>query len=59
MEVSGAGKAWNDRRFFYWIYLASDASAQAKWLDNLIKKKKESIWPYSKTFSDSLLKNLT
>ena len=39
MEVSGAGKAWNDRRFFYWIYLASDASAQAKWLHNLIKKK--------------------
>ena len=40
MEVSGAGKAWNDRRFFYWIYLASDASAQAKWLHNLTLKKK-------------------
>ena len=58
MEVLGAGKAWNNRRFFYWIYLASDASAQAKWLHNLIKKK-VSIWPYSKTFTDSLLKNLT
>ena len=38
MEVSGAGKAWKDRRFFYWIYWVSDAAARAKWLHNLIHK---------------------
>ena len=52
MEVSGAGKAWNDGRFFYWIYLASDASAQAKWLHNLIKKKK---YPFDHTVRLSLI----
>ena len=28
-EVSGAGKAWNDRRFFYWIHRLSDAAVRA------------------------------
>lgn len=26
-EVLGAGMAWNDRSFFYWIYQVSDAAA--------------------------------
>ena len=52
MEVSGAAKAWNDRRFFYWIYRVSDASAQAKWLHNLIKKKK---YPFDHTVRLSLI----
>ena len=38
MEESGAGKAWKDRRFFYWIYRVSDAAARAKWLRILIHK---------------------
>lgn len=36
--MSGAGKAWNDRRFFYLIYRLLDAAAQAKWLHILIHK---------------------
>ena len=36
--MSGAGKAWNDRRFFYWIYRVSDAAARARWLHSLIHK---------------------
>ena len=36
--MSRAGKAWNDRRFFYWIYRVSDAAARAKWLHSLIHK---------------------
>ena len=37
-EVSGAGKAWNDRRFFYWSSRVSHAAARAKWLHSLIHK---------------------
>ena len=37
-EVSGAGKAWNDRGFFYWIYRVSDAALWAKWLYALTHK---------------------
>lgn len=38
MEVSGAGTAWNDRKFFYWIYWVSNAVARAKWLHCLPHK---------------------
>ena len=38
MEVSGAGKAWNDRKFCYWIYWVSNAVARAKWLHCLPHK---------------------
>ena len=37
-EVSQAGKAWNDRGFFYWIYRLSDSKVRAKWLHSLIHK---------------------
>ena len=36
--MSGAGKSWNHRAFFYWIYRVSDASARAKWLHSVIHK---------------------
>ena len=31
-EVSGAGKAWNNPGFYYWIYRLMDAAARAKQL---------------------------
>lgn len=37
-EVLGAGKAWNDWRFCYWIYWLSNATAQANCLYSLIHK---------------------
>ena len=37
-EVSGVGKAWNDRGFFYWIYRLSDSTVRTKWLHSLIHK---------------------
>ena len=36
--MSGAGKAWNDRRFSYWIYQVSDCAALSKWLHSLTHK---------------------
>jgi len=36
--MSGGGKAWNDRGFFYWIYRVSDSAVRAKWLHSLIHK---------------------
>ena len=38
MEGSGAGKAWNDQKFLYWIHPVSDAAARAKWLHSFIHK---------------------
>ena len=37
-EVSGAGEARNDRRFFCLIYWVSDAAARANWLHSLVHK---------------------
>ena len=34
--MSGVGKAWNNRRFFLWIYRVSDAATRANWLHSLI-----------------------
>ena len=36
--MSGAGKAWNDRRFSYWIYQVSDCAALSIWLHSLTHK---------------------
>ena len=35
--MSGAGKVWNNQRFFNWIYRVLDATAAAKWLHSLIR----------------------
>ena len=37
-DVSGAGKAWNDRGFFYWIYRLAHSTVRAKWVHSLINK---------------------